>query len=200
MVRVGRKRERDQRYVANIDTFVSLQWNSRKAFHQWRKERERERARVASMLMREISLSGRPISASYNISALGLRWINIEFMREVQNVYWARNLAGYTQPHTQNLDAWIRNWENKLVGRSIDTFHEFWYIPFEILNLDRILLQLPYNWSTDPLFSPVLSNRTFDKLLDKLEWKNKLPNLLRRPIIYRLERWKKKEKKEMNTA
>lgn len=99
-------KKRNQRYVANIDTFVSLQWNSRKAFHQWRKERERERARVASMLMREISLSGRPISASYNISALGLRWINIEFMREVQNVYWARNLAGYTQPHTQNPDAW----------------------------------------------------------------------------------------------
>lgn len=71
-----------------------------------KRERERKRARVASMLMREISLSGRPISASYNISALGLRWINIEFMREVQNVYWARNLAGYTQPHTQNPDAW----------------------------------------------------------------------------------------------
>lgn len=71
-----------------------------------KRERERERESVASMLMREISLSGRPISASYNISALGLRWINIEFMREVQNVYWARNLAGYTQPHTQNPDAW----------------------------------------------------------------------------------------------
>lgn len=70
-----------------------------------KRERERELA-LHRCSMREISLSGRPISASYNISALGLRWINIEFMREVQNVYWARNLAGYTQPHTQNPDAW----------------------------------------------------------------------------------------------
>lgn len=147
--------------------------------------------------MREISLSGRPTSTSYNISALGLRWINIEFMREVQNVYWARNLAGYTRPHTQN--SLMAGFEIEKINLSDD---QSIYVPWILIhNPSKYWILIEFSRNSllqliSLLFScPIRSNR-FDKPLDKLEWKNKYgsflkKNLLRRPIIHRLERRKK---------
>lgn len=102
----------DQRFVENIyiyihDTFVSIYF-LRNEIHEKlftndeKLERERESSCCIDAHARDFIKRSTSTSTSYNISALGLRWINIEFMREVQNVIGQETWAGYTAVYTKS--------------------------------------------------------------------------------------------------